>query len=115
MTTPRRPAAKTTVTKTTIPAGAKLPADHAPKSDGTRRVEFKGKGWVVDDTAFDDMDFLEAAENNMYVRCAVLLMGQEQYEQFKEHMRDPETGKAKASELVKFVEAASDQFQAKNS
>lgn len=115
MTTPKKPAAaKMTVTKTTIPAGAKVPADRKPKDDGKTRLTWMGKNWVIDNTAFDDMDFLEAAENNQYVRCAVLLMGREQYEQFKEFMRDPETGRSKASELVKFVEAASEKFNAKN-
>lgn len=111
MTTPRT---KTTVTKTAIPAGAKMPADREPKDDGKLRVPWNGKQWIVDKSAFDDMDFLEAAENTMYVRCAILLLGAEQYEQFKEYLRDPETGKAKASELVKFVEHASE-LQTKNS
>lgn len=112
MTTPKKPAA--TVKKTAIPAGAKIPADRKPKDDGKRNVTWKGKNWVVDEEAFDDMDFLEAAENTQYVRCAILLLGEEQYQQFKKHMRDPKTGRAKASELVKFVETASDQFEAKN-
>jgi len=111
MTTPRKPA----VAKTTIPAGAKLPQDRKPKDDGTTVVEWKGKAWVVENDAFDDMDFLEAAENNLYARCGRMMLGAKQYEEFKEHLRDPKTGRAKASELVKFVEAASEMFQAKNS
>lgn len=116
MTTPRKPAAtKMTVTKTTVPAGAKMPADRKPKDDGQSSIIWKGKTWTINDEAFDDMDFLEAAENSLYVRCGQLLLGAEQYQVFKEHMRDPKTGRAKASELVKFVEAISEQFQAKNS
>lgn len=110
MTTPK----KTAVTKTTIPAGAKVPADRKPKDDGFTRITWKGKNWVVDDLAFDDIDFLDAAEKNQYVQCARLLLGDEQLHEFKKHLRDPETGRSKASELVKFVEAASDKFEAKN-
>lgn len=115
MTTPRKPAAsKAAVTKTAIPAGAKVPADRKPKDDGKTRLSWKGKNWVVDDAAFDDIDFLEAAESNKYVACARLLLGDEQLHEFKKHLYDPETGRSKASELVKFVEAASEKFEAKN-
>ena len=116
MTTPRKPAApKMTVTKTTVPAGAKLPTDHKPKGDGTTSVEWAGKAWKVNNEAFDDMDFLEAAELNQYVTCGNLMLGSKQYQEFKKHIADPTTGKSKASEFIRFIDYASDTYQAKNS
>lgn len=115
MTTPRKPAAaKATVTKTAIPAGAKIPEDHAPKDDGKTRLNWKGKTWVIDDDAFDDISFLDAAENNRYVAMARLLLGDEGLAELTKLLKDPKTGRSKASELVKFVEAAGDTFEAKN-
>lgn len=102
------------VTKTSIPAGVKLPDDHKPADNGHTYLEWAGKKWDIEDAAFDDIDFLEAAESALYVACAKILLGAEQFQQFREHLRDKTTGRAKASELVKFVEAASDKFNAKN-
>jgi hypothetical protein len=102
------------VTKIEVPEGAKLPQDHKPAESKDMKMKWAGKDWTIDTEAFDDIDFLEAAENMSYVRCAKLLLGQEQFEAFRENGRDPKTGRSPATELVKFVEEASDRYNAKN-
>lgn len=120
--TARKPAPKTEVRRLTTAeaaaeAGAKVPTDHKPAAndDPMVIVNWKGQDWKVDSGVFDDIDYLEAAEKNFFATCGRMLVGDDQWDDFKKALRDPKTGRTTVTEVTDFMEAAGEKASAKNS
>ena len=92
MTAPRKPAAKTTV-----PAGAKKPADHQTAKDDVETTlmtfNWRGTDYEVDKNRIDDLEFMEKLENNMFANALLLMLGEKQYLKFKEQVKKAEGGR----------------------
>ena len=93
------------------PAGAPRPQDHKPKQGTPEvlQVEALGRTWVVDLELLDDDEIMEKIgdiqDNGNPV--AILKVGRhllgDEYEAARELLRDPETGRVKASDMMEFV------------
>lgn len=97
--------------KTTIPVGAKRPQDHlAAEAKGEvveTTFEFRGTEYTVRNDALDDLDVMEAIEDERYIRAARAILGAEQFGRLKAQMRaEAEDGRARMSTDFKdFLEA----------
>ncbi|QFQ29708.2 hypothetical protein EEW87_004240 [Janibacter melonis] len=86
----------------TVPAGAKKPQDHKPKTeteDGKRVVEVRGEKFTIEADAFDDfelLDDLSALEDGDATKLPGVLrrlVGKDQYAQALDLARDEDTGR----------------------
>lgn len=92
------------------PAGAPRPQDHRPKQGTPEvlQVEALGRTWTIDTALFDDDEFLERMgelqDGNPFVvpKIGRTLLGDD-YETARDLLRDPETGRVKASDMLEFV------------
>lgn len=88
-TAPRKPAAKTTV-----PAGAKKPADRQTAKDDVvseeRVFNWRGTDYTVDTERIDDLEFIEKLEQNMLATALGLMLGKDQYETYKAQVKESE-------------------------
>ncbi|MDO5091831.1 MAG: hypothetical protein Q4D79_00155 [Propionibacteriaceae bacterium] len=92
------------------PAGAPKLQDHKPKQGAPEvlQVEALGRTWVVDMALFDDDELLERLgelrEGNPFVAPKIgrTLLGDD-YEVARDLLRDPETGRVKASDILEFI------------
>lgn len=108
MTTARKPAPRAA----TKPA-AKKPADRKPKvikQAGIMSANVRGKQWKIKEEVLNDWEIMEMIgiiehENNPAPMPIVLraLLGEEQYSQAKELIRDKKTGKITVEEGSKFL------------
>ena len=89
MTAPRKPAAKTTV-----PAGAKKPADRQTAKDDVvgkiTEFDWRGTTYAVDPDKLDDLEFFEALETNLFATALKRMLGTQQYDRFKNQVREAE-------------------------
>lgn len=89
MTAPRKPAAKTTV-----PAGAKKPADRQTAKDDVvgkiTEFDWRGTTYAVDPDKLDDLEFFEALETNLFATALKRMLGDQQYDRFKNQVREAE-------------------------
>lgn len=73
------------------------------------QVEALGRTWCIDTAHLDDDEFMERMgelqEGNPFVipRIGKTLLGEEEYAAARELLRDPETGRVKASDMLEFV------------
>lgn len=54
---------------------------------------------MVDPDALDDWELMEHLENDHFVAAMKILLGEKQLSLLKEHLRDPETGRVKATAM----------------
>jgi hypothetical protein len=77
-----------------IPAGAKRPADRqTAKSDvvATKSAfNWRGTEYTVDPDLVDDLEFFEVLEMNHYATAVRKMLGDEQYDRFKDQVREAE-------------------------
>ncbi|MGW9021261.1 hypothetical protein ACWGOE_07255 [Leucobacter chromiiresistens] len=89
-----------------IPENAKTPQDRKKKKKpaGKRAsVEFRGVTYTArDEDALDDIDVVEALDNQALTVALRLILGETEYERLKENLADPDTGKTKGSDIAKF-------------
>lgn len=73
-------------------------------------------GIKIDLTAddFDDIEILEMMENGKFSTGIKSLFGEKKYGEIKEKLRDPETGKVKASAVSEWFEKVAEAVGAKN-
>lgn len=93
------------------PAGAPEPQDHKPKQ-GTPEVlevEALGRTWIVDMGLLDDDEIMEqigdiqdGGNPASILRIGRHLLGDE-YEAARELLRNPGTGRVKASDMMEFI------------
>jgi|SRR5690625_371960 len=94
-----------TTSNSTKPSTVKKPQDHKPKETGnsspaegqtasqdsvpeTVKVVYNGEEYLIETAAVNDLETLEAFENNMLATGLVRMLGEEQYEKFKDAARD---------------------------
>lgn len=63
---------------------------------------------------FDNIEVLELMEDGKTFAAIKLIFGEDKYKEIKEKLRDPETGKTKASAVVKWFEKVGEKVGAKN-
>ncbi|HCG55327.1 MULTISPECIES: hypothetical protein [Brevibacterium] len=89
-----------------VPAGAKKPQDHKPKSADKFELEFEGESYTITKEAL--LDDLEVAEYLAEDRTAPLalrqILGTEDYARFKNSVRDKKTGRASAEKAGEFLD-----------
>ncbi|RRD03230.1 hypothetical protein EII34_15100 [Arachnia propionica] len=94
------------------PAGAPKPQDHKPKQGTPEvfQVEALGRTWTIDADKFDDDELIEwlgelQSGENPFVLAKVgrFLLGEGEYEEARELLRDPETGRVKFSDIAEFI------------
>lgn len=94
---------------TTKPAAAKKPADHKPKQVKPRRdgdhliVTVREREWRVPEDALDDLEVMEALENNNVLPALRALLTGDQFDVMKDALRDPDTGRVKYSAATEFL------------
>ena len=87
-----------------IPAGAKKPADRKPKkTDGPITFEYDGTTYTVDRDAFEDLEVVEALQDEKHFPAIRLILGDAQWTQFKESIRDRKTGRVPADKAEPFI------------
>lgn len=93
------------------PAGAPKPQDHKPKQGTPEvlQVEALGRTWTVDMELLDDDEIMERISDIQdgsnppsILKVGRHILGDE-YEDARELLRDPETGRVKASDMVEFI------------
>lgn len=73
----------------------------------TEGVTTSGFKYALEDAVFDDwelleeLEALESGDPSATIRLMRRLLGEEQFKALKEHLRDPETGRVKASDMLK--------------
>ena len=101
-----------------IPEGAKTPADHKAKKPKKKPKthEFRGETYtLVDPEIMDDVDVLEAFDNQQITTALRLIFGEREYQRLKRNLADPETGRTKASDIGEFFYSMQEhQDEAKN-
>ena len=77
----------------TVPTGAKKPSDRqTAKADvaATKSAfDWRGTEYTVDPELIDDLEFFEALETNMFATAVRKMLG-EQYDKFKDQVREAE-------------------------
>lgn len=68
----------------------------------------------VTEEDFDDMELLELLEAGKFASGIKMVFGDEKYQEIKEKLRDPETGKTKATAVNEWFEKVSAKVGAKN-
>lgn len=63
---------------------------------------------------FDDLETLELMEEGKFATGAKRVFGEKKYQEIKEKLRDPETGKVKASAFSEWFEKVAEKVGAKN-
>lgn len=63
---------------------------------------------------FDDIEILELMEEGKFATGMKRIFGEKKYEEIKEKLRNPETGKVKASDLSEWFEKVAEKVGAKN-
>lgn len=63
---------------------------------------------------FDDLETLELMEEGKFAAGIKRLFGEKKYQEIKEALRDPETGKVKASAVSEWFEKVAEAVGAKN-
>ena len=92
------------------PAGAPVPQDHKPGKGASEvlRVEALGRTWVIPAERLDDDEFMELMgrlqDGDPFVtpRIGRMLLGDD-YETARGLLRNPDTGRVKASDMLEFV------------
>lgn len=92
------------------PAGATTPQDHKPRKDASEvlRVEALGRTWTIPTERLDDDEFMELMgrlqDGDPFVtpRIGRMLLGDD-YETARGLLRNPDTGRVKASDMLEFV------------
>lgn len=93
------------------PVGAPKPQDHKPKQGTPEvlQVEALGRTWAVDMELLDDDEIMEqigdiqdGGNPATILRIGRHLLGDE-YEEARELLRDPETGRVRASDMMEFI------------
>lgn len=95
------------------PAGAPVPQDHKPGKDASEvlRVDALGRTWVIPAERLDDDEFMELVgrlqDGDPFVapRIGRMLLGDDDYETARGLLRNPDTGRVKASDMLEFVGA----------
>lgn len=105
--------------KSKIPAGARKPADHQSAKEDVEGpqdqvFEHEGVEYTVSGDSLDDAELLEHFTTNNFVGALMKLLGLEQWVQWKEAHRDPETGRVKASDAAQFLNIAMEKLKRKN-
>lgn len=93
------------------PAGAPKPQDHKPKQGTPEvlQVEALGRTWVVDLGLLDDDEIMEQIGDieDGGNPAAILKVGRhllgDEHEAARDLLRDPKTGRVKASDMMEFV------------
>lgn len=119
---PNKVAAKQVATEektSKVPAGARRPADHQSAKEDVEGpqdqvFEHDGVTYTVSGDALDDAELLEHFTTNNFVGALMKLLGLEQWAEWKEANRDPESGRVKASDAAKFLSVAMDKLKRKN-
>ena len=96
--------------KTTIPAGAKKPADHAPAKEDVEgpqpvTVEWNGHDYVISPENMDDVEVLEYFTDENFVGALRLILGADQWQSYKDNERN-ESGRVTASGASEFLDHA---------
>lgn len=68
----------------------------------------------VTEDVLDDIEILELMEANKLVAAMKLIFGEKKYAEIKEKLRDPETGKTRATALGEWFQKFSEKMNAKN-
>ena len=63
---------------------------------------------------FDNIEVLEFIEDGKFVSAIKLIFGEEKYQEIKDKLRDPETGKTKTTAVNEWFEKVSKKVGAKN-
>ena len=93
------------------PAGAPAPQDRKPGKGASDvlRVEALGRTWVIPAERLDDDEFMELVgrlqEGDPFVtpRIGRMLLGDDDYETARGLLRNPDTGRVKATDMLEFV------------
>lgn len=89
-----------------VPANAKQPQDHK-----TAKSEAKGKDttviygereYIIPSDALDNVEILEWIEDEKYIKAIRAILGKDQWNVFKEDVRDPK-GHVPVSEFEPFI------------
>lgn len=105
--------------KTTIPAGAKKPQDHAPaKEDVTGpkdvTVEWNGNEYLISGEALDDAELLEYFTDENFIGALRSMLGDKQWKSYKDNERN-EAGRVTASGAAEFLGHAMEEVKRGNS
>lgn len=63
---------------------------------------------------FDDIETLELLEDGKFVSAIKRIFGEKKYQEIKEKLRDPETGKVKSTAVNEWFEKVAEKVGAKN-
>lgn len=63
---------------------------------------------------FDDIEILELMEEGKFATGVKRIFGEKKYEEIKEKLRDPETGKVKSTAVSEWFEKVAEKVGAKN-
>lgn len=93
------------------PAGVKNPQDHKPtqpakpvdNGDGTLTVTVRGAAYTVNRGNLDDYEVMEHLSDGNFIPALRAILDADQIAQVKESLRDPGTGRVKASAMGEFV------------
>ena len=94
--------------KTTVPATAKQPQDRQAKAEAKQdsiTVTLAGGEYVFERDAIDDVEFLEALEDNKDITAFRIMRGDAQWTRLKESLRD-ERGKVRPTAMAEAMDAA---------
>lgn len=65
---------------------------------------FDGVAYLLDADAVDDLEVLELLENEKLMTALRRIMGDKQWERFKESQRDPDTGRVSPDKFEAFLD-----------
>ena len=89
-----------------VPATAKKPTDRqSAKSEvvkGKSSFDWRGTVYTVDPDLIDDLEFFEALEGNQFATAVRMMLG-DQYQQFKDQVKESE-GRVSLATTQSFLE-----------
>ncbi|EYT56026.1 hypothetical protein H490_0103895 [Leucobacter sp. UCD-THU] len=95
-----------------IPAGAKQPQDRKKKLK-KNQYEWRGRVYDIDENGLDDLDVIEALDNQQMTFVARQLLGVDQYQTLREHIVE-ETGRASGKVFGEFIKGLLEHLSAGN-
>lgn len=119
---PRPSRAKSNTAQKAKAAGATVPEDHQPAKSDVRKladtpVEWAGKEYLIEAEAMDDMELLEDLSDGNFISALRSMLGPQQWADYKEEHRDPDTGRVKVSDAgaSEFLDHCLKELKRKNS
>lgn len=99
----------------TPPANAKKPQDRKPKKQtGPIQFDFDGTDYEVDPTALEDLEVVEALQDEKHIPAVRLILGDVQWSKFKESIRDKKTGRVPSDKAEPFITKMFDAVEGAN-